>query len=89
MENIEERLRVIEERNKKVEDDKAWEVSWARRILLAVFTYVAIALYLWVIEIDRPWLNAIVPTIGFMIGTLTMPIFKKVWLRINSKNNHP
>ncbi|MDP2705845.1 MAG: hypothetical protein Q8O49_01415 [bacterium] len=78
--DIDQRLNKIEERNLRVELDKAWEVSWSRRVLLMVFTYLAIALYLQSIEIDRPWLNAIVPAIGFMISTLTMPIFKKIWI---------
>jgi len=79
--NLDKRVFLIEERNKKVEADKAWETSWLRRILLAIFTYLAVALYLRSIEISQPWLNAIVPAAGFMISTLTMPIFKKIWLK--------
>ena len=81
MEDLEQRIKQIEDRNFRVELDKNWEKSWTRRILLAAFTYLAIGLYLDVIEISRPWINAIVPTIGFMISTLTMPYFKKVWLK--------
>jgi hypothetical protein len=83
--NLEERVRIIEERNRRVEGDKAWEGSWTRRALLALFTYLAIGLYLWAIEIERPLVNAIVPTIGFMISTLTMPFFKKQWLKWRNK----
>jgi hypothetical protein len=79
--NLEQRIQKIEERNQRVENDKMWETSWTRRILLAAFTYLAIGLYLRVIEISRPWINAIVPTVGFMISTLTMPLFKKIWLK--------
>lgn len=85
--NLEQRIQKIEERNARVEVDKAWETSWTRRILLALFTYLAIGLYLHTIEISRPWINAIVPTTGFMISTLTMPIFKKVWLRFLRNKN--
>lgn len=81
MNTLEERVEKIEKRNTSVEVDKAWETSWTRRLLLTLFTYLAIALYLWVIEIERPWLNAVVPAIGFMLSTLTMPFFKKVWVR--------
>ncbi len=81
MENLEQRIQAIEERNKKVESDKAWETSWTRRILLTSFTYLAVGIYLWAIKITRPWLNAIVPAVAFMISTLTMPLFKKLWLR--------
>ena len=78
--DIEERLKIIEERNIRVEAEKAWETSWARRILLVLFTYITIGTYMWIIQVSRPWLNAIVPAIGFMISTLTMPFFKAMWL---------
>jgi hypothetical protein len=83
METIEQRIEKIEGRNKKVEIDKAWETSGARRILLALFTYLAIGTYLWTIQIERPWLNAIVPSVAFMISTLTMPFFKSLWLKLS------
>ena len=38
--DIESRLSAIEERNKKVERDKAWEVSWTRRVSIMALTYV-------------------------------------------------
>lgn len=86
MENLEQRIQKIEERNQKVEVDKAWETSWTRRGLLALFTYLAIGIYMWAIEIERPWLNAVVPTVGFMLSTLTMPFFKKMWIKITNKS---
>ncbi|PIS04605.1 MAG: hypothetical protein COT81_05570 [Candidatus Buchananbacteria bacterium CG10_big_fil_rev_8_21_14_0_10_42_9] len=84
MDNLEQKIKKIEERNEKVEADKAWEVSWTRRGLLALFTYLAIGVYLRVIEVDNPWLNAIVPSFAFMISTLTMPWFKKMWLKMRN-----
>jgi hypothetical protein len=78
---LEERLAKIEERNARVEADKAWEISWTRRLLLVVFTYLAVAVYLRVIAVPKPWVNAIVPAVAFMISTLTMPFFKRMWLR--------
>jgi hypothetical protein len=78
-ESIEERVRKIEARNAGVERDKAWETSRSRKGLIAVFTYLAIALYLkYVVGID-PWINAIVPAIGFLLSTLTLPFFKSLW----------
>lgn len=76
---LEKRILSIENRNKRVEVDKAWETSKTRRLLLALFTYLAIALYLkYVLQIE-PWLNAIIPSIGFLFSTLTLPFFKKIW----------
>lgn len=87
MESLEQRIQTIEERNAKVEANKAWETSWTRFCLLALCTYIAIGLYLWAIGVGRPWVNAIVPAVGFMISTLTMPFFKKMWLRQTPRDN--
>ena len=77
---IEERLDAIEARNKRVELDKKWEGSWTRKVLIILFTYTTIGLYLkFIVGID-PWINAIVPTIGFLLSTLTLPFFKKIWI---------
>ena len=81
MKNLEQRIQKIEERNGLVEADKSWEVSWTRRILLTVFTYLAIGIYMWAIGIPRPWINSVVPAVGFMLSTLTMPFFKKFWIK--------
>jgi hypothetical protein len=79
--DIEQRVQKIEERNASVQADKAWEGSWTRRGLLVLFTYLAVSLYLSAIGVANPWFNAIVPAAGFMISTLTMPFFKKLWLK--------
>jgi len=79
MEDLEDRVKKIEERNKRVEVDKAWEVSWTRRIVIALLTYISMGLYLWAIEVERPWLNSIGATAGFLVSTLTLPWFRKIW----------
>jgi len=86
MELLEERLARIEGRNKSVELDKAWERSWTRRLLIVAFTYIAVGIFLTVIRVDRPWLAAIVPAIGFTLSTLTMPYFKKIWKEHHTKS---
>jgi len=48
---------------------------------VAIFTYLAIALYLkFIVKID-PWVNALVPTTGFLLSTLTLPFFKSLWAK--------
>ena len=76
---IEERVEKIENRNREVELNKSWETSWSRKILVAIFTYLAIALYLKLVVGINPWINAIVPTTGFLLSTLTLPFFKSLW----------
>ena len=76
---IEKRIADIEDRNRKVEADKDCETSKTRRLILMFFTYLSIGLYLQVIGIDNPWLNAIVPTVGFFLSTLSLPFIKEYW----------
>jgi ABC-type bacteriocin/lantibiotic exporter with double-glycine peptidase domain len=78
--DLEKRVKALEERNRRVESDKAWETSNTRKLIIAVFTYLAIALYLYTISVPLPWLNAIVPTVGFLLSTLTLPFFRRIWL---------
>lgn len=78
---LENRLIKIEERNKKVELDKKWEGSFTRRILLMIFTYLAVFLYFTTIGIKQAYLSAVVPTVGFLLSTLTLPLFKKLWTK--------
>lgn len=78
---LEGKIKKIEERNKKVESDKAWETSTTRRVLLTLFTYLTVGFYLQAIQIPQPWLNSIVPAIAFMLSTLTLPLFKKLWFK--------
>ena len=79
--DLEKEIELIKARNKKVETDKAWETSWTRKFILIIFTYIGIGFYLRAINIYKPWLNAIVPSVGFLLSTLTLPIFKKIWER--------
>lgn len=78
--NLEQRVWGIEERNERVETDKQWETSKTRKVLLVCFTYIAIGAYLWAIGVEKWWIHAIVPALGFMISTLAMPFFKRKWL---------
>lgn len=81
--DIKKELNLIKQRNKKVEADKAWEISRTRKIVIAALTYFIIVLFLWIIDVSYPWLNAFVPTIGFYLSTLILPTIKKYWIKKN------
>lgn len=85
LKDLEDEISAIKARNKKVETDKSWETSFTRRGLVIVFTYLAIGFYLNAIHIENPWFNAIVPSIGFLLSTLTLPYFKNLWIKLNHK----
>lgn len=79
MKDLEERIAAIEARNKKVEQDKAWETSWTRRASIALLTYSVVVGYLFTINNDRPFINALVPPVGFVLSTLVLKNIRNHW----------
>jgi hypothetical protein len=77
---LDERVAKLEARNQRVEADKAWETSWARRLAIMLLTYLTVVCYLRFVVHISPWINALVPVIGFMLSTLTVSRLKKYWL---------
>ncbi len=78
---IEKEIEIIKERNQKVETDKDWETSWARRIFIAAITYVIAGIWLIMIGDSSPWLKSFVPTGGYVLSTLSLPFVKKWWIK--------
>jgi len=70
MQDIQKEIEQLKERNKRVEADKAWETSTARKIIIMILTYTVIVIFLYTARLPKPWINAIIPTIGFMVSTL-------------------
>ena len=81
MKDLEKRVSDIEERNKRVEADKAWETSWIRKLLIIILTYVFAVLYLKIADTTNPFLGAVVPCVGFYLSTLGLNVIKKIWLK--------
>ncbi len=77
---IETELKTIRERNNRVENDKAWEVSWVRRFTISIITYIVAAIWLVMIHENNFWLKAFVPVLGYILSTLSLPIIKRYWL---------
>lgn len=84
---IEKRLEAIEARNEKVETDKAWETSWTRKISIAILTYLVVVAYLHFVIGIEPWLNALVPVVGFLLSTITISYLKKIWLENRARKD--
>jgi preprotein translocase subunit SecF len=81
METIEERLSKIEERNKRVELDKAWETSFTRILLVSIITYLIAFFALYSIGVTKPYLSALIPVLGFVLSTQSIPMIKKNWIK--------
>ena len=77
---LEEKIKQIEERNKREELDKKWETSWTRRICIMVLTYIVVIIYSYLIRsYDNILFSSLVPVIGFMLSTLSLKLIRKVW----------
>ncbi|MDD4901358.1 MAG: hypothetical protein PHS62_04655 [Patescibacteria group bacterium] len=81
LEELQLEIEKIKKRNQRVEMDKAWETSWTRKIVISLFTYATIVVFFYFAGLNKPFVNAIVPAIAFILSTLTIPLFKKWWLR--------
>ncbi len=76
---LEKEIAEIKQRNKRVESDKAWETSRERKAIIAILTYFVIVTFMWSVKIPDPLANAVVPTLGFVLSTLSLPFFKAQW----------
>lgn len=81
MPDIQEEIAIIQERNRRVEMDKAWETSWTRRLFIGAVTYGIAGMWLVVIGDSNPWLKSLVPTGGYILSTLTLPFLKNWWMQ--------
>ena len=80
-EELEKEVKKIKERNARVEADKAWETSWTRRVLIVALTYIVIVSFFLVARLPDPFVNAIVPVLALLLSTLTVPLFKRRWVK--------
>jgi len=75
------RLDIIEQRNSRVESDKAWEISKMRVFIIALMTYVIASIFLISTQLPHPFLNAFVPTIGYVLSMQSLPFIKRLWVK--------
>lgn len=83
--DVEKEIEKINQRNRRVEVDKAWETSWTRKVVVAFLTYAVVVLFFVFAKLPDPFVNSIVPTLAFIISTSSLPLFKKIWLKFNKK----
>lgn len=81
LDHLQSEIEEIKKRNRRVEADKAWETSWARKIIVSILTYLVIVIFFYFANLPNPLINAIVPAIAFVLSTMTIPLFKKWWIK--------
>jgi len=77
---LEKEINILKERNARVEADKAWETSPARRFIIALLTYALIVVFFVVMRLPNPFVNALIPTLAYVVSTLTLSMLKRIWL---------
>ena len=78
--NVEEEIKKINERNKRVENDKKWETSWTRRICIMILTYIVVVTYSYLVSsINNIFLSSLVPVIGFCLSTISVKLVRNIW----------
>ena len=82
LEEIRKELSELRARNARVEREKAWEVSWARRLVIAGATWLGAWLWLVGLGAEHAALQALVPSGAYAISTLSLPLLKTLWMRI-------
>lgn len=85
IDQLNQEIEKIKERNQRVELDKTWELSWTRRIVILILTYIVITLFFLVAKLPDPFLNSLVPTVAFALSTSSLPLFKKIWKKFTKK----
>ncbi len=78
---LESQIKELQQRNHRVESDKAWETSSSRKVLIVLITYILIVIFFYMANLPNPWINAIVPSFAFVLSTLTVPFCKKLWVK--------
>lgn len=84
--SLEDRVSELEQRNGRVDLDKAWETSLMRKVIISVLTYLVLAGYMHFVIKINPWVNALVPTLGFLLSTLTVKYLKSWWINQQRKD---
>jgi len=82
LESLQAEIDKIKARNTRVEIDKSWETSWTRKFTILILTYFVVFLFFIVNNLPNPFINSIVPTLGFFLSTLSVPWIKKLWIKI-------
>ena len=86
LEDLQRCLATIEERNARVEADKAWETSLFRILLIGAMTYTIALVFLLLAGLAHPFPNALVPTIGYVLSMQSLPFVKRWWVARRSEN---
>ena len=86
-EELENEIKKIKERNKRVELDKKWETSLIRKICICILTYIVVIIYSYIVRnYDNIFFSSLVPVIGFTLSTLSLKYIRNIWEKYNKNS---
>ena len=81
LEPLIEEIESLKARNTRVETEKRWETSWQRKLGIIVTTYFVMILVFSSLGNSSPFLNAMVPTLGYTLSTLSTEWMRNIFLK--------
>ena len=78
LKELDQEIKIIKQRNKRVELDKKWETSATRKICICVLTYIVVVIYSYIVRnYDNIFLSSLVPVIRIYVIYFIFKIYKK------------
>ena len=78
LEELEQEIKKIKERNKRVELDKKWETSTTRKICICILTYIVVVIYSYIVRnYENIFLSSLVPVIRIYFIYFIFKIYQK------------
>eukprot|EP01041_Mallomonas_annulata_P010035 gene10035-20897_t len=81
IELLKEFMQQLKSRNSMKDKSKKFEGSWTRIGVIMAITYGTLTLYMTLIGVNEPFLNAVVPALGFNLSTWSLPHVKTLWIK--------
>ena len=80
VEKLASEIEQIKNRNKRVEAEKAWEISTFRITSITILIYVIAAVVMYAIGTQNYLINALIPSVGYFLSMQSLPTLKKWWI---------
>jgi len=81
MTDLEKKIDKILNRNKRVEEDKAWELSLTRRGFISLITFLTVYIFMRFNGFPSPVLQSLMATGAYVLSTLSLPPLRKWWIK--------
>jgi len=81
LQQLEQEIERIKARNRKVEADKAWELSGTRTAFISVTTFILLYVFFRLNQSEAAFINALISTVTYLLSTFTYGLLKSWWLK--------